>query len=162
MLAQVLLFSSLVQAADYYVVPIDPVQTIRSHEEGGAVKAALASLFGQPDKILVDESLQQTIDAFAEEGIHIRAQALKVEFSQRASCLAEVYRPNPDGSLLGAMMSGYTPIAFELPPGQRWVLHINTDGSLKGWLGDLFGETPVRVLEKFRENGMVAAICRIE
>ncbi len=157
----VLLLSSLAQAGDFYVIPIDPVQTLRSHEEGGAVKAALADLFGKPDKILVERSVQPTIEAFAEKGLEVRVDADSFFFPESIACVAEVHKPNPDGSLLGALMSMPKPTAFEIPTGSRWALHVDTAGSLKGWLGDLTGETMRGLLTSFREHGIAVAVCEI-
>ncbi len=158
----VLLLSGLAHAGDFYVIPIDPALALRTHEDGGAVKAALVELFGKPDKVLVKRSVPQTISAFADRGMEVTAEAGIVDFQQTISCVAEVARPNPDGSLLGTLRSMPTPTPFDIPAGSRWALHVNTSGSLLGWVGDLTGETMRGLLSSFREHGIAVAVCEIE
>jgi len=154
-----LLLFGVAQADDIYVVPRNSVQAIRQSEDGGPVAASLVRLFAEPDKLVVKRAIQDTKDAFAEAGVEARVEAVPVVFAQPVSCVAEVYQGNPDGSLLGSMLVGYKLTPFTLPAGERWVLHVNTDGSLYGWIGDFTGETMVTLLERFREEGVAVAVC---
>jgi hypothetical protein len=55
-----------------------------------------------------------------------------------------------------------TPTPFDIPAGSRWALHVNTSGSVSGWIGDVTGKTMRGLLSSFRERGVVVAVCEIE